>query len=252
MASTDFYWSRIPGFGKMWFLILPVSADSTAGGANLLGSVVHDNEDKFGGPTGLIGKNYPEPTQLTTPQIILKAIEANRNALNIPSGTSIVLEKRFSPTLQIEVEKKKTLKIDIGNFPSLPIFFGIDYSRMKKVTMEFGAGTRQLIIPTAFLSGLYNLFDGDDSKVPGSVNIDISKETIVHQILLAKDYSVTFESLEEFKSQVVVNIDTINQKNLGKIELKLDTSTKKKIVAQVKGGDEYLIALNDIDWDQLE
>jgi len=251
MASTDYYWSRVPGFGKMWFLILPRNANSSAGGRKLLGSVVHDQEDRLFGPTGPLGKTYPEPNFLTTPQIILKAIEANRSALEVPSGEEIILEDLFPPGFKIEVEKNNALKLDVGNFPGLPISFSMDYSRMKKVTMEFGAGTRKLIIPTGYLSRLHDFYKGDDSKVPDSAGVDISKETIVHQILLTKEYSVTFESLEEFKPQFEADIAEKNKQNAGKIQFKLDQTTRKKVVVQVNDGNEYLIALNDIDWDKL-
>lgn len=44
MSSSDYYWSRrlIKGFGKMWFLIVPQEANSSGGGASLLGSVVNE------------------------------------------------------------------------------------------------------------------------------------------------------------------------------------------------------------------
>ncbi|NJR38554.1 MAG: hypothetical protein HC781_06510 [Leptolyngbyaceae cyanobacterium CSU_1_4] len=251
MASSDFYWSRVPGFGKMWFLILPRNADSPAGGRSLIGSVARDHQDRFLGATGLFGKNFPEPNILGDAQIILNAIEINRAALGIKPEVEIIREETFPPNFQIEVDKNNALKIDVANFPSLPVSFSIDFSRMSKVTLEFGSGTVKRMMRTDFLSLLKNFLDGDDSKVPNSAGINISKETIVHQILLAKQYSVTFESLVEFKTQTDVAIAKANRDNAGKIMFALDTSTRKKITVQVDDDTEYLIALNDIDWDSL-
>ena len=251
MSSSDYYWSRIPGFGRMWFLIIPRNADSTAGGRSLIGSVAHDHADPILGSTGLLGKIYPEPNNLGEPQIILKAIEANRVGLGIKPGEEIIQEDRFLPNFKIEIDKKDTLSLGAANFPSLPVSFSIDYSRMKSATMEFGSGTVKKMLRTDLLSRLKIFYGGDDSKVPNSAGIDISKETIVHQILLTKQYSVTFESLEEFKIQTDVVIGQANKDYAGKVKFLLDTSTRRKITAQVNDGNEYLIALNDIDWDKL-
>ena len=248
MSSSDYYWSRVPGFGRMWFLILPRDAESTAGGKDLIGSVVRDHEDPIFGPTGIFGKTYPEPNFLTTPQIILDAIEKNRSALGITPLEKIIQEDKFSTGVRIEVEKRNILKSGIANFPSLPASFSIDYSRMNKVTMEFGAGTIKRVIPSGYLSRLKDFYNGDDSKVPGSAGINISEETIIHQILLTKQYSVTFESLEEFKSQTDIAIAQANVASAGVMFHKI---TSKRIVAKVDDGNEYLIAVNDIDWDRL-
>jgi hypothetical protein len=154
MSSSDYYWSRVPGFGRMWFLIFPRNADSTAGGRKLLGSVVRDHENPMFGSTGIFGGTYPEPHNLTTPQIILDAIEQSRVALEIKPGEKIVQEDTFPTGLTIEVEKKNALKLGVADFPSLPVSFSIDYSRMSKVTMEFGTGTIKRMIPTGYLSRL--------------------------------------------------------------------------------------------------
>jgi len=248
MASSDYYWSKVPGFGKMWFLVFPRKANDTAGGSSLIGSVVRDHEDPPLSSTGIFGKTYPEPNHLTTPQIILKDIERNRVAFGISNGDRIILEETFPGKLAIEVDKKNILKLGVANFPSLPVSFSIDYSRMSKVTMEFGKGTVKRIIPSGFISQLKLFHGGDDSRVPGSTGIDISKETIVHQLLLTRQYSVTFESVEDFKSQTDV---AIAQANVGDAGIKFQRTTNRKVVVVVDDGNEYLIALNDIDWDRL-
>lgn len=249
MPSSDYYWSKhlVNGFGRMWFLTIPQEAGSSGGGKSLLGSVVNEHEGTIFGPTGIIGKDFPEPNHVTTPQIIFKAIEANRNKLDIAPGEPIVQEIKY-PGLTVEVERKRTIKIGVANFPSLPVSFSIDYSRMNKIIIEFGSNTRKLFIPTAFLTRLKDLYGGDDSKVPGSAGVNIDKETIVHQLLLTDQYSIVFESTEEFKPQFEAAINTASILYTPKIKFELDKSTKKRVTVTVQTGKEYLIALKDIDW----
>lgn len=251
MPSSDFYWSQhlVQGFGKMWFLIVPQKASSPGGGESLLGSVVNEVPGRlFQG--GIIGKSFPEPIHLTTPGLILKTIEAHRKDLAITETDLIVQETNFAG-VTISVDKKDALKVGVGSFPSLPISFGIDYSRMASITIELGANTRQKYIPKGYLSRLKEFYSGDASKIPGSAGVNIDKETIIHQILLADEYSVTFESQTVFNPKFEVAIQQANILNAGKITFELDQSTQKRVTAKVKDGHEYLIALKDIDWDDF-
>lgn len=251
MSSSDYYWARqlIKGFGRMWFLIVPQEADTSGGGESLLGSVVNEIEGSlFPAGGGIVGKDFPEPNHVTTPQIILKAIEQNRQQLGIAPDEPIVREVQFSG-LRINIEKKSALKAGVGNFPSLPVAFSIDYSRMENITIEFGANTRKKFIPTGFLSLLKDFLGGDDTKIPSGVNID--QETIVHQVLLTDQYSITFESVEEFDRKFEAALKQINLQTQGKIAFALDQTTKKRVTVSVKEGKDYLIALKDIDWDDF-
>ncbi len=251
MSSSNFYWSQhlVQGFGRMWFLIVPQRASSPGGGESLLGSVVNEIPGQlFQG--GLIGKSFPEPIHLTTPGLILKTIDVHRKDLGIDATEPIVQETDFAG-VTISVDKKDALKIGVGSFPSLPVAFGIDYSRMVSITIEFGGNTRQKYIPTAYLTRLKQFYKGDDSKIPGSAGVNIDKETIIHQILLTDQYSVTFESQAVFDAKFEVAIQQANIINAGKINFELDRTTKKRVTAKVNDGKEYLIALKDIDWDDF-
>ncbi len=251
MSSSSYYWSHnlIQGFGKMWFLIVPQKAQSSGGGESLLGSVVNEvNGSLFPASGGIFGKDFPEPIHLTTPQLILDAIEKNRKAIGIPDQDKIVQEIDYS-SLSITVDKNNVLKAGVGGFPSLPVSFGIDYSRAAKITVNFGANTRRKYIPTGYLSLLKQFVDGDDRKIASHINID--KETIVHQILLTDEYTVTFESTVAFNSTFEASITQANIVNAGKITFALDKATKKRVSVHVKDGNEYLIALKDVDWDDF-
>lgn len=251
MSSSDYYWSRrlIQGFGKMWFLIVPQEADASGGGTSLLGSVVNElSGGLFPANGGIIGKDFPEPNHLTTPQLLLKAIEFNRTALGLADDEQIVKEVKF-PNLNVVFEKDDKLKSGIGNFPSLPVAFSIDYSRMESISIQFGDNTRKLFIPTGFLSRLKDFVSGDDKQIASDVNID--KETIVHQILLTDQYSIMFQSESTFDTNFEASVKLANTLNAGHATFDLEQSEKKKVTVSVNGGKEYLIALKDIDWNDL-
>ena len=251
MSSSNFYWSRrlIKGFGKMWFLIAPQEADSSGGGISLLGSVVNElSGGFFPGGGGIIGRDFPEPHHLTTPKLILEAIESRRQELEFKPDEPIVLEVKL-PKLNLVFEKKTVSKAGIGNFPSLPISFSIDYSRLEKIFIQFGENTRKLYIPTGYLSRLKNAVDGDDAQLSTDVNID--KETIVNQILLADRYSITFESRAAFDSNFEASVNLANTLNAGNIDFELEQTTRHQVTVSVNDGKEYLIALRDIDWDDF-
>ncbi len=251
MSSSNFYWSRrlIKGFGKMWFLIAPQEADATGGGTSLLGSVVNElSGGFFPGRGGIIGRDFPEPHHLTTPRLILNAIESRRQDLNFKPDEPIVLEMKF-PKLNLVFEKKTVSKSGIGNFPSLPVTFNIDYSRLEKLFIQFGDNTRKLYIPTGYLTRLKNAVDGDDAQLSTDVNID--KETIVHQILLTDRYSLTFESTSAFDSNFEAAVNLANTLNAGNVSFELEQATRRQVTVNVNDGKDYLIALRDIDWDDF-
>ena len=253
MSSSDYYWSRrlIKGFGKMWFLIVPQEANSSGGGASLLGSVVNEICGQiFPGGNGinLIGMDFPEPNHLTTPQLLLNAIASQREALKLEEEEQIVAEVKF-PDLNIVFKKSDTFRSGVGNFPSLPISLSVDYSRMEKISIQFGANTRKLFIPTGYLSRLKDFVSGDDHKITTDVSID--KETIVHQILLTDRYSVTFESISAFDSNFEAAANLANTLNAGRISVDLEYAARKQVTVTVNDGSEYLIALKVIDWDDL-
>ena len=120
---------------------------------------------------------------------------------------------------------------------------------MEKISIQFGANTRKLFIPTGYLSRLKDFVGGDDRKIATNINID--KETIVHQILLTDRYSVIFESVSAFDSDFEANANLVNTLNAGKVSVDLEQSTKRQVTITVNDGNEYLIALKVIDWDDL-
>lgn len=247
MPASDYYWSRhsIQGLGRMWFLIVPQEADARGGGTSLLGSIVEELDG------GFLDKNFPRPENFDEPQLLLKAIEAHRQELGISVNESIVSEVRFS-NLNITIQKDEETKSGIDGFPGLPDLgasLDIDYSRMQNISIQFGNNTRKLLIPLGFLRRLKESVNGDDTKILSNGSID--KETIVHQILLTDQYSVTFESAETFDTNFEAKIQAANTVNVGRVAFELEKNTRRQVTVTVNDGKEYLIALEDIDWDNL-
>lgn len=248
MPPSDYYWSRhsIQGFGKMWFLIVPQEADANGGGRNLLGSVVEDRDG------GIFNRNYPRPEKFDEPQLILKALKARRRDLGISDSESIVSEVNFSD-LNIAVQKSDKVISEVDGFPGLPNLrtsLKIDYSRMQNISIQFGKNTRKLLIPLGYLSRLKHSVGGDDKKIAPSISID--KETIIYQILLTDQYSVTFESTSIFNADFEANIQVANTLNVGKAAFELEQSNRKQVTVKVNDGKDYLIAIEDIDWDNID
>jgi hypothetical protein len=253
MSSSSYYWARhlIQGLGKLWFLIVPQEADSPGGGASLLGSVVNEIGGSLFPSTGsIIGKDYPEPYHLTTPRLILKTLEEHRQSLGIGSNELLMQEINYAG-LRINVEKRRVLKSGVGGFPSLPASLSVDYSRIVSISIEFGKNTRQQYIPVGYLSRLKTFYRGDATKIPGSEGVNIDKETIIHQILLTKEYSVTFESTASFDANFEAALNQSSALSGGRITASFGNQTKKQVTVNVKGDRDYLIALKDIDWDDF-
>lgn len=250
VASSDFYWSRklIKGFGRMWFLLVPQEADDNGGGISLLGSVVKEKSGSIFGRSGLIGLDYPEPSHMTTPQLILNAISSRRDELGFNTDEEIVLTKEF-PGLSQTFERKKSMSAGVENFPSIPATFSIDYSKMESITIEFGENTRLKYIPTGYLGRLKNSVNGDDRAITQDVNID--KEMIVHKILLTDQYSVRFNSMIEFDAGFDAKIEAANLANMGAVNFEVHETNRRQVAVDVNDGKEYLIALKSIDWDDF-
>lgn len=246
MSASDFYWSRnhFRGFGKMWYLIIPQQADSPGGGRSLLGSVVNENSSFF---RDIFGGDFPEPIHLTTPQLILSAMEERRGTHGIPADGDLFLQQDF-PGVSMSIDKDKVIKAGTGNFPGIPISLGIDYSKAVKISIEFGPNTRKLFIPRGFLSGLKNSVGGDDSVLSSTVNID--KEFIIHEVLLSDQYSIEFESSIAFSPNFEASAGIANTISPG-VDVSIESTTKRNIKVTVDDGKEYLIALKNIDWDDF-
>lgn len=256
MSSSTYYWSHraIKGFGKMWFLIVPQDATSQGGGAEFLGSVVEEVEGGlFPGGSGLniIGRDFPKPEHFTTRQLILKELQSRRKTLRFAEDEDFILEGNAAKVSE-SFSQSNMLKSTVGSFPglpNLPLGLEIDYGRMEKISIQLGEKTRKRYIPLEYLIRLKKSVDGDDQKI--TQDFSIAKEAIVNQILLTDRYSVTFESVEAFDADFEVQVGLANTVKAGEVSVALEQSDRRQVTVTVDDGNDYLIALKTVDWDDL-
>jgi len=250
MPASDFYWSKrlIPGFGKMWFPLAIQEATSSGGGLNLLGSVV---EELKGGLFGLF-ERYPAPYSMAKPRLILEALQHDAVSLGI-NGTIVEAEKLSAPAMNLQFSKKDALKLGAGPFPSLPVALNldVDYSLMEKIEIRFGASVDVEFIPTDYLARLYRQYGGDARKALPGVAIEVDANYIVDQVLLARDFSIAFESSQQFDAEFDAKLEALKAlPNVGgKIDIGRESS--RRVVIGVSGGPTYLVAFKTLDWDDL-
>ena len=251
MAADDYYWSEglIKGFGKMWFLLAPQEASGGGGAQSLLGSVV---EELSGGWLGL-GRKFPAPYHMTTPGLVLNAIDARRGALGLAGAQLVESATLAGPTQNYKVDRKGSLKAGAGPFPSLPanLNLDIDYSRMRNITISFGDSSTAHYIPTDYLARLYRSEQGDLKKLFPSVVIPIDDNYIVDEILLARDFTVTFDSDSKFDDEFTAKLEALKSVAPANISISVSGSSQSSVVARIKGEKDYLVALKVIDWDDL-
>jgi hypothetical protein len=255
MPISDYYYARslVKGFGKSLFLINLQDANSDGGGRSLLGSVAKELVETGG---SFLVKNvyYPEPFHYTTPQLVLTSIERNREDLGLQSNEQVVLTSEIAAAAQsVSVTRKKSLKLDIGPFPALPLNlnFSIDYDRMETIAVSLGAGTRYMYIPTDYLARLYRHLGGDASRISPNPAVEIDEELIIHRMVLARDFDVSFKSTEDFKGDVDAKLAAFNQLPEAKGKVTMQRTSQRTIAAKVSGASEYVVALAAIDWDDL-
>lgn len=244
---SQFYWSRryIPGFGRMWFPLVLQRANSQGAGEKLLGSVVEENW------YGLFNSlSYPSPFLMTTPQVILNALTDKQDILGLPKD--VVAESDLSVP-SYSMERKEVFEGGFSLFPALPASFklSIDYTAMRRITVEFGEATKFKYIPTDYIVRLYQYLNGDDRKIDPMIGVSIAENYIVDQVLLSDQFSIVFDSESNFSSDLEAKLQFQNilPENEGKVSVRMEN--QQRIVAQIQNGPAYLIALKVIEWEDL-
>jgi hypothetical protein len=246
MGVASYYLAKqlIDGFGKMYFRKVFVEATS-ASGEPLLGSVVKETYDWSNVAF------FPEPFQLTTPRLILTAIDARREALFIPPGPIVLVDSLAAYTGSITIDSKVSFQAGIDSLPNIPVTAGVtvDYGKMKSFTFDLGPNAQLKYVPTDYMSRLYRFVGGDSKLIDPHVAVRIDKNLIVDAVLIAKNFEYVFESSENLGADLKAKIDQANAQ-VG-VEVSLTMVDETKIAAQIKDGKDYLIAFKTIEWHDL-
>lgn len=232
-------------FGSVFLLKQLQHAESSSGGGkNLLGSMVQWIS-KF------LDKDYPIPACMSTPRALIHELENRRQELGITGD--VTLQIKVAPGSEtIKLERSVVFDSDVGPFPVIPFNMNldIDYSRMQSIDIIFGEGTYSEYIPTGYMTNLYQKFGGKPSdKIGGEL---LMKNAYINQIVLAKNYSVSFESTELIDAGFDTKLATYNQlPDIGG-KVKITKQSDYKVKAEVNSSDYYVIALTASRWDKLK
>lgn len=249
MPVETYYLSktRIGMLGALFFLKQLQKRDASGGGYALLGAVVPEIDKTF-------GTDYVIPNCLSAPNAILKELEKRKAALGI-EGEVTLRNEIAAGTETVKIEKKRSFEIGISPFPLIPLGskIDIDYAKMSAVTIVYGDGTYYEYIPLGYLNSLYHALKGDPKADGADIGGDLlKKHAFVSQILLARNYTVTFESTQDFDINFEARLKAF--RSLPDIEGKvvIDRKTARTVEARVKGDDYYLIALASTQWQNLK
>ena len=245
MGVDTYYLSKTTEgkFGSVFLLKQLQDAEaSTGGGKRLLGSVVQWIDE-------FIGTDYPIPQVMTNPQALILELQNRKAELGI-SGDVTLQIKVNAGTETIKLEKKKVFNVGVGPFPSIPLNIGldIDYSRLKTISIAFGAGTFSEFIPTGFMAALFKALKGKPTAAMGGSLL----KAYISQIVLAKKYSVSFESTEKFDAGFEAKLKTFNQlPDIGG-KVKVEKQSDRIVKAEVDSPDYYVIGVTASLWQNLK
>ena len=244
MGIETYYLSKkeVSGIGGIFLLNELIEADS--GGKALLGSVVQENKSIF-------HKDYPVPMLVSEANIIINKLTQFKSELNI---TSDIVEKQniAAGHKNITVEKKDSFSVGLGPFPNVPLNakFQLDYSRLSKIDITYGAGTMYNYIRKGDMMKLYTKLNGmPDADMTGNF---LRKNAFISLIQLAKNWKVTFESTKTFDAGVEAQIDLFNNDDSVGGKVKLTKTTTTKIEAEVSGDTYYVVGLMSTRWDDVK
>ncbi len=252
MSVNTYYLSKTKEgkFGSVFYLKQLQEADSSGGGRNLLGSMVQwIDKGVFGTPWG--GTDYAIPQCMSTPKALIRELNKRKAELEIEGDTALQIKVAAGKEI-VKLERNLVFDVGVGPFPMIPlnIALDIDYSRMKATTITFGEGTHSEYIPVGYMSSLYETLGGKASAAIGGRLLE--KNAYISQVVLAKRYSVHFESITALSSGVDAKIEQYN--TLPEIggKVKVQKKTERTVVAEVNSDIYYLVALTASLWKNLK
>lgn len=230
----------------MFFLRVPQQSDEPTGGSSLLGSIV---EEEYETTLGIRHGWYPVPFHVSRPGLIRDWLMRHAEELELPSNP--VHEVRLAPTAQV-VSVKATgggSGSGVGPFPAVPAGLGIhlDYSRMSRLELALGQGTRVKHIPFEYMVRMYQHVGGDHKAILPSGYI--ARANIIDRVLLSREWSIRFESSSDIGSGLAAKLQESVERNppLG-LDVRYEKTGERSITATVRSEWDYLMALHKRNW----
>lgn len=244
MGVETYYLSKTKEgkFGSVFFLKQLQDEKSSGGGKNLLGSLVQWI-DKF------TGTDYPIPHVMTKPKALILELEKRKAELEIDGDVALQIEVAGGSET-IKIEKKTVFDLGVGPFPAIPLNMGldIDYSKMKTITMVFGAGTYSEFIPIGYMAALYKALNGKPNAAIGGSLL----KAYISQVMLAKKYSVSFESTETFDAGFEAKLKTFNGLPEVGGKVKVEKKSERIVKAEVDTQNYYVVGVTASLWQNLK
>ncbi len=242
MASRkDYYFARsaVRGFGRLFFLKVPQRADQDSPAANLLGSMVVEEDY---GPFGT--KICPRPQNSYRVGIIRDIM---KNDLSL-SQQEIVNRTNFSGA-SFSTKISKSLS-GSGNAPfplALSLGLDVNYSKLRTADVSFGDETFQKHIPTDLLALTYQHIaknSGDYADYSILMNDD---RMVIDRALYSKKFRVIVESETKFDASFEAKAESAADTELG---IKYERVSEYKYAYEVDTTTPYLIALGGVEADE--
>lgn len=251
MSASRYYFAQpdVTGHGRMFFLQVPQRSDEAAGGGSLLGSIV---EEEYETTLGFRHGWYPVPYHFSRPGLIRNWLAEHAEELQLPPNP--VLEVGLAPAAQaLTVKAAGGGSAGIGPFPGIPLSLGIhlDFTRMARLELSFGEGTRVKYIPAEYMVRMYQHVAGDHRVVLSSGYI--ARANLVDRILLARQWSVRFESRTDIGAGLAAKVDESADAAGGAVglDVRYERTGERSITASVRSEADYLMALHERNWSDL-
>lgn len=252
MSVDTYYLSKTKEgkFGSVFYLKQLQEIDASGGGKNLLGSMVQwIDKGMLGTPWG--GTDYPIPQCMSNPRAIIKELDKRKVELGIDDSSTLQIKVAGSKET-VKLEKNVVFNLGIGPFPVIPLNMGldVDYSRMKTITITFGEGTYSEYIPIGYMAMLYETLSGKPSAAIGGKLLE--KNAFISQVVLAKNYSVNFESTVSLSAGVEAKIKQYNSLPEISGKVKVEKKSERMVSAEVNSDVFYAVAVTASLWKNLK
>ena len=228
----------------LFFHLKQLQVSTTPGGGRaLLGSLV-DLIDPFAALT------YVVPAPVTRPQILLHHLEAEAVRYGIEGP--VTLRRDIAPgSATLKLARRAAFQSGVGPFPSLPanLGFSLDYNRARSITLTHGKGSYYESIPPEYLGRVHRRFGQNPPPALGGRLL--LKEAVVTEVLLVRDYSVTFTSTHKFAPGFEARLKAFNALPPLHSKVKLTLEDGYSVRARVKGSDYFLAGFLASTWSDI-
>lgn len=238
-------------FGDLFLLKRLQAKNATGGGGNLLGSPAQKIKVNNGLFHFSFGDDYPIPQFFGNPKLLITKLNSLKTELGIESD--IVNRIDYAENTEtIHIEKKRLFNIGSGVLPFLPLTLGLDldFSKTSDLTLKFGAGTYTENINGGYLSQLYKHLDG--KPTPDIGGNFLKDNYFIKEILVAKNFTVSFTSTEDFNSEFNAKVDAFKAVPEVKAKVSVSSNKKRTVDATISGETEYVIGLTSATWKSLK